>query len=87
MLRHYDQALAKFDRAIEGASKFTPAYLHSACAYVELDRLGDAREMIKAALEISPQHSLKEVAKIYPYRIDEVRNRILNNLRKAGVPE
>ncbi len=87
LLRQYDQALARFKRATEGAPKFTPTYLHLACAYVELDRLDDARGAITTALEITPKHTLKEVAKIYPYRIDEVRNRILDSLRKAGLPE
>ncbi len=87
LLRQYDQALTRFNRTVERAQKFAPAYLLLACAYVELDRLDDARKTIKTALEIPPQYTVKEFDRIFPYRIDEVRNRILDNLRKAGLPE
>jgi tetratricopeptide (TPR) repeat protein len=87
LLCHYDKALAGFNRAIERAPRFAYPYLLMACAYVELDRLEDARGAIKRALEITPQYSLKKVPKIYPYRIDEVRDRMLYSLRKAGLPE
>ncbi len=50
-------------------------------------RLDDARGAIKTVLEITPQYSLKEVARIWPWRIDEDRNLILDSLRKAGLPE
>ena len=87
LLRQYDQALAGINRAIERAPKFTPAHLFLACAYVELDRLDDATDKIKTVLEIVPQYTVKEVARIYPLRIDEERNRFLDALRKAGMPE
>ncbi len=87
LLRQYDQALTRFNRVIERSPKITSPYVYLACAYVELDRIDDAREFIKTVLEISPQYTLKEVARIWPYRIDEVRNRFLDGLRKAGLPE
>ena len=87
LLCQYDEALTRFNRAIERAPKITPAYMYLACAYVELDRLDDASDAIKTALEIVPNYTVKEVARIWPYRIDEDRNRIFNSLRKAGLPE
>ncbi len=87
MLRHYDEAVSRFLNTIERAPHYTPAYLLLACTYVELDRLDDARDAIKTALDITPQYTVKEVAKMYPYRVDEVRNRILDGMRKAGLPE
>ncbi len=62
-------------------------YAYLACAYVELDRLDDAQNAIKAVLEITPQYTVKEAAKRFVYRIDEDRNRIFGALRKAGLPE
>jgi hypothetical protein len=47
----------------------------------------DANTAIKTALEITPQFILKELAKRFPYRADEVRSRLLDNLRPAGLPE
>jgi tetratricopeptide (TPR) repeat protein len=87
LLRQYDVAIVRFNRAIERAPKFAPAYLFLACAYVELDQLDDANDAIKKALEISPQLTVNEFARILPIRIDEDNNRIFNGLRKAGLPE
>jgi hypothetical protein len=39
-------------------------------------------------LEINPRYTVKEVARIWSiYRIVEVGERFLDNLRKAGLPE
>ncbi len=87
LLHQYDEALVRFKQMVERSPSYTPAYVHLACAYVELDRLDDARAAIKTALEITPQLTLKQVAARYPYRLDEVRNRFLDSLRKAGLSE
>ena len=87
LLRQYDEALASLNRMVERAPKFVPAYVYLAWAYVESDRLDNAREAIKTVLEIAPQYTLKGLAKIFSYRIDEHRNRFLDGVRKAGLPE
>ncbi|MCZ6862224.1 MAG: winged helix-turn-helix domain-containing tetratricopeptide repeat protein [Alphaproteobacteria bacterium] len=87
ILRRYDEAVSRFLKTVEWAPKFTAAYVHLAIAYDEMDRTGDANDAVKTVLEITPQFTLKEVARILPYRIDEVRNRFLDSLRKAGLPE
>jgi adenylate cyclase len=87
LLRQYDQALLKFNLMVERAPKFAFVYMLLACAYAELERLDDARNSIKTLLEISPRYTLKDAAKFAPYRLDEHRNRFLEGLRKAGLPE
>ena len=87
LLRQYDEALTRFNQAVERVPKFINTYVFMACAYVELDRLDDAKEIIKTALGISPQYTVKDVARIFAYRIDDDRNRLLGALRKAGLPE
>jgi adenylate cyclase len=87
LLRQYDQAIARSLWATERAPTISPAYWQLACAYTELDRLDDAKNTIEELVEIAPQYTLKEVARIFPYRTDETRNRILDGLRKAGLPE
>ncbi len=87
LLRQYDEALTTFDRIIERAPKFMGAYLWSASAYAELDRLDDARGAIKTFLETNSQYTVKEFARRLPWRTDEDRNRFLDSLRKAGLPE
>ncbi len=84
LLRQYDQALDRFNRAVP---KFTYAYMLLACTYVELNRLDDARNAIKTLSEVAPQLTVKEFARILPLRIDEEQNRFLDGLRKAGLPE
>ena len=66
---------------------FTAAYIHLAISYSEMGHTADANLVINTVLQATPQSTLKEVARILPYRIDEVRIRFLDNLRKAGLPE
>ena len=87
LLRQYDQALSRINRSIERAPKFTTNYLFLAWAYVELDRFDDAKETIKKAMEYPPHYSVRDVDRLFPYRIDEDRDRFLDALRKAGLPE
>ena len=87
LLRQYDEALTKLHRAVERAPMIGAFYLFLAWVYVELDRLDDARDAINTAMEIPPRYTVTEVARIFPYRVDEDRNRFLDGLRKAGLPE
>jgi adenylate cyclase len=87
LLRQYDQAFAMLDRVAERAPKMSPVHLQLACAYVELDRIEDAKDAIKAALELTPRYTIKHIAKIMPYRKDDDGDRVFGALRKAGLPE
>ena len=87
LLGQHDQALARFNRAVEPPAAFFHAYIFLAWTYVELDRLDDADRAIKSLLDIIPHYSISLAAKIYVFRIDEVRDRLLDSLRKAGLPE
>jgi tetratricopeptide (TPR) repeat protein len=87
LLGQYDDALARLNRMVERVPKFTPAYIHLAWAYPELDRLDDARNAIGKVLEITPEYTVKVADRIYPYHDDEVRDRVLDAMRNAGLPE
>ncbi len=87
LLGQYDQAVTRFNRMVDHAPTFLPAYTHLAFAYVETDRIADARDAINKVLKISPQFTVNEAAKRLPYRIEKVRDRFLDGLRKAGLPE
>jgi TolB-like protein/Tfp pilus assembly protein PilF len=87
MLRHYDQAIAGFKRAVERAPKFLHGYLTLIWAYVETDRRDEADEAINTVLKVSPHYTLKVLANRLPYGDDDVRTRIFESLRKAGLPE
>ena len=87
LLRKFDQALPKMTRMVERVPKFITGYAYLACVYVEMNRLSDARDVIAKLLEVSPNYTLKDMDRLHPYRIDEVRDRFLGSLRKAGLPE
>ena len=80
LLRQYDEAIASSNRA---GIKFPVVYILLACAYVELDRLDDARGAIKTVSEVAPQFTVKWLDKMLPFRVDEVRNRFLDGWRKV----
>jgi tetratricopeptide (TPR) repeat protein len=84
LLRHYDQAIASLNRAVPRSAI---AYSLLACTYVELNRLDDANDAVKKQLELLPRHTVQWFARVPPFRLDEVRARILDGLRKAGMPE
>ncbi|NKB49709.1 MAG: tetratricopeptide repeat protein [Alphaproteobacteria bacterium] len=87
LLHEYDESTDRFQRALERAPMFAPAYLFLACAYVQQDRLDDARGAIKTISEIAPSYNVKEFTRIFPFRNDDVRNELVDSLRKAGLPE
>ena len=87
VLRRYDEAITRLNRAVERAPKFIPTYPALAWAYVESGCLDDARDAIKTFLELVPQFTVKKAAERWPYRIEEDHNRFLDALREAGLPE
>lgn len=87
LMQQYDEAVNRFLQTIEQFPGFMGTYSFLACAYVELDRLDDARDAITRFLGIVPQFTVNEAARRFPWRSDEVRERFLENLRKAGLPE
>ena len=58
-----------------------------ACAYVERDRIDDAHEEIKAALESSPDCTATYVDRVLTVVWVEARDRFLDGPRNAGMPE
>ncbi len=52
-----------------------------------LDRMDDARTMVREIVKISPKYTLREIPMRTPYKLDEDREHYLNLLRKAGLPE
>jgi|GEM_PF-2400655 tetratricopeptide (TPR) repeat protein len=87
LLGQYDEAIARFNRAVEPPYPFFHAYIFLAWTYLELDQPDNANGAIKALLKIMPHYTITLAAKIYVFRIDEIRNRLFDSLRKAGLPE
>jgi tetratricopeptide (TPR) repeat protein len=58
----------------------------AAAVYVRLGRLDEARAEIVELLKKEPNYTL-ETAKLWPYKDAAQRDRYVNDLRKAGLPD
>lgn len=74
---------------VERAAKASGLFMRRAmaCTYVELGRLDDAKNAMRKQLELAPHITIKWFGEVVPYRLDEIRTRIHDGLRKAGMPE
>ena len=86
-LRHYDEALAAMRQSINRLPTFPVPYLFMAVIYVELDQPEQGAEMIDAALKYNPKWRINNVTRVIPHKSAEQRDRFLDGLRKAGLPE
>jgi tetratricopeptide (TPR) repeat protein len=74
-----------YQRAIELARGSRP--IIAAASYAALDRTEEARELAAKVLKGSPKLTLTYLRATQPYRNKEHLERLLDHLRKAGVPE
>ena len=86
----YDDALNLYRRAFELNPNYPNAHFNVAAALVELDRLDEAKSEVKAALALNPNFTLRryrEAAQSDNPVFLKGRERIIEDMRKAGVPE
>ena len=91
-LGSWEQAVAWLRRAIEANRNYPPAYFSLAAALAQLGRLDEARSAVKAGLALNPTFAISRVRAAWTARSDDPTylagvERILEGLRKAGVPE
>jgi adenylate cyclase len=86
-LGRFEEAVTKLEIARERTPNQSGVRLHLACAYVEMGRLDDAAREIRELSEFSPVYTVALAGRTFPFRIDAVRERFVDNLRKAGLPE
>ncbi len=55
--------------------------------YVEAGRMEEARATVKESLKRFPRYSIKIPKRVLRYKDPADKQRIIENLRKAGVPE
>jgi adenylate cyclase len=58
-----------------------------AASYVQVDRQDDAAWEVAEILTLDPGFSLGQVPELAPYQDPEPLNRLLDGLRKAGLPD
>jgi TolB-like protein/class 3 adenylate cyclase len=91
-LGSYEQAIAWFRRAIETNRNDPVPYLNLAVALAQLGRLDEAHSAVKAALALNPNFSISLARVLWTAMSDDPTflagaERILDGLRKAGLPE
>ena len=88
LLRRYDVAIATLKEGIARGPGFPMNYVYLAAVYGELGRIDEARAEVANARDVFPDLTL-EVARqrIAPYRRQSDADRLIDNLRKAGLPD
>jgi adenylate cyclase len=87
MLGRYDEAIAALKRRLERNPETDVSRVMLAAAYGHLGRTQEARADWAKALEVNPDYSLDHKRKILPYKDPADFDRIVDGLRKAGLPE
>ncbi len=87
LLGRYEEAAEACAAAAKFMPEFPPAFMILAATYAELGRPDDARRMIDHLAQLVPSYSVQEVARLYPHQPPEVKERLLEGLRQAGMPE
>jgi predicted Zn-dependent protease len=87
LMDRLEDAIASAQEAI----KIDPDYIHTytvlAQAYVELGHEQEARAAVGNILRIDSKYSLRTFVETQPCRDAEVLDRLVESLRKAGLPE
>jgi len=87
----YEEALAIYQKALNRSRKYKgnplPLLYGLADVCVQLGREEEARTYAAEVLQIAPNFFLEPLHTIYPYKDPAHLERILDNLRKAGLPD
>jgi len=86
-LGQYQDAINSLEQAQLRNENAVPIKLYLAASYVRLDRLDDAEWTIDQLLVINPATTLSHTDKTIPIVVPELKKALLDDLRKAGLPE
>ena len=82
-----EQAITALEAAKARNPSAVPIRLHLAATYVRAGRLEDAEWEVEEIQSISPNETLAHVAKTHPTRDAQALQKLLDELRQAGLPE
>jgi len=80
-------AIIQFEKARMRNQNGVPIRLHLAASYVQAGRLSDAEWEIEEVQALSPTDTLSHLRNSLPVKDPALLDRILDDLRKAGLPE
>jgi TolB-like protein/Tfp pilus assembly protein PilF len=84
---NYETAIEWLQRSLAARDDWPYTYYSLAAAYAYVDRMDEARTIVKRLREISPHATLESVLGTDRTNDDPVFARLLPGLRKAGLPE
>ncbi len=86
-MRRYDEALAAFEKWPERNPDSPYPYVVLAYTYGEINRLAEARAAAAQVLKRDPKFTITSNRGIFFYQNPAETKRIVDALRKAGLPE
>jgi tetratricopeptide (TPR) repeat protein len=86
-LGRYPEAAALLKRRILRNPDTDTSRVWLAAAYGQMGQFEEAREAWREALRVNPAYSLEHRRKVLPYKYPEDFDRVVEGLRKAGLPE
>ena len=87
LLGRQEEAIELMNKVLAIIPDFIPARRHLAVIYVDLNRMQEARAEIAEILRINPGYSISEWSARARYTDPAIRQRFVDNLRKAGLPK
>jgi tetratricopeptide (TPR) repeat protein len=86
-LGRYPEAAALLKRRILRNPDTDTSRVWLAAAYGQMGQFEEAREAWREALRVNPAYSLEHRRKVLPYKNPEDFGKVIDGLRKAGLPE
>jgi len=86
-LGRYPEAAALLKRRILRNPDTDTSRVWLAAAYGQMGQFEEAREAWREALRVNPTYSLEHRRKVLPYKNPEDFEKVIDGLRKAGLPE
>ncbi len=83
----YEKAIHEYKKAIRLQPDNMLSHLYLAVCYVELGRAKEAKDEASKVLEVNPKFSSKSFAEHIPIREEASKKRLIDAMRKAGLPE
>ena len=82
----YEEAISEFRKAIHLSPDSPFPHVHLATTYSLAGRVEEARAEVEKVLKINPKASIEDVKRA-PYKNQTDRDRMIDALRKAGLPD
>ena len=83
----YNEAIVELEKARDRNENALPVRLYLAASYINADRQEDAAWEVEQIQMLNPSETLAHTKKSSPITDKELKERFLDDLRKAGLPE